>query len=54
MGRRWRFGIRWEKAAQEFDKRNRFAAAASAMKLSKNYVKSISDAKKNVTDARQK
>jgi len=37
----------------EFDKRNHFAEAASATKLSKKYVKVLSDAKKSATDARK-
>ena len=41
-------------AMVRFDKRNRFAEAASAMKLSKKHVKAGSDTKKSVTDARKK
>ena len=41
-------------AMGRFDKRNRFAEAASAMKLSKKHVKAGSGTKKSVTDARKK
>jgi hypothetical protein len=55
--RRWLVvTCRWDEARlddQEFDKHNHFAEAASAMKLSKKYVKSVSDAKKSVTDSRK-